>query len=103
MTISHDYTQPMYNLQPITKELLDTLDRYERSKAKKMYQAWVKSARKKDKRQVKREHNRVLGFKFKMIYRPFFKRDRTITRHWTLNYHIYLLPDGTIDERFYIR
>jgi len=46
----------------ITKEMLDTLNKYERGDAKRAYQKWVKVVRQKDKRQANTEYARKMKF-----------------------------------------
>jgi len=54
--------KPSVEIQPITKELLDSLEPYERIQAKKKYREWRYKVRKQDKEEVNKEKRRVRAF-----------------------------------------
>lgn len=62
----------MNELQPITKELIDSLDGVDKYIARKRYHAWLKDIRKRDKQVVYNEDNRIRRFKTKQ-HRVFSK------------------------------
>ena len=46
----------------ITKDMLDSLNKYDRASARKAYQEWVNDVRKKDRRQANTEYARKMKF-----------------------------------------
>ena len=89
----------MKEIQPITKELLDSLTRWERRECISKYHKWIKGVRREDRRQNKKETMRIYNFKshhnHKLTDRPIY-----ISQEFNMHYSVYVNKKGEVIEHW---
>ncbi len=86
----------MKEIQPITKELLDSLTQVERYKAIDRYQEWVRKVRKKERRLLNCETSRI--YRFTHPRKILFEVGLHTEGYYTVDYVVYVRKDGEVME-----